>query len=108
MQGKWGVVKKLMLILFYSLKNYNFLELFESIGPQMLPLPSERGVYNGGVLCHRSIIQGNPMQLHEILRYARTLPFQAEPDYDSLQVILRQPIYVLNQLLGLSCHAFVT
>ena len=91
MQGKWGVVKKLMLILFYSLKNYNFLELFESIGPQMLPLPSERGVYNGGVLCHRSIIQGNPMQLHEILRYARTLPFQAEPDYDSLQVFLRQP-----------------
>ena len=74
------------------MKNYNFLELFESIGPQMLPLPSERGVYNGGVLCHRSIIQGNPMQLHEILRYARTLPFQAEPDYDSLQVILRQLI----------------
>ena len=107
MQGKWGVVKKLMLILFYSLKNYNFLELFESIGPQMLPLPSERGVYIGGVLCHRSIIQGNPMQLHEILRYARTLPFQAEPDYDSLQVILRQSFYV-NQLLGLSCHAFVT
>ena len=68
----------------------------------------ERGVYIGGVLCHRSIIQGNPMQLHEILRYARTLPFQAEPDYDSLQVILRQPFYVLNQLLGLSCHAFVT
>ena len=56
---------------------------------------------------HRSIIQGNPMQLHEILRYARTLPFQAEPDYDSLQVILRQLIYV-NQLLGLCCHAFVT
>ena len=96
-----------MLILFYSLKNYDFLELLESIGPQMLTLPSERGVYNGGVLCHRSIIQGNPMQLHEILRYARTLPFQAEPDYDSLQVFLRQPIHV-HQLLGLCCHAFVT
>ena len=46
------------------------------------------------------------MQLHEILRYARTLPFQAEPDYDSLQVILRQLIHV-HQLLGLCCHAFV-
>ena len=107
MQGRWGDVKKVNVNTFLFFQDLDFFELLESISPQMLPLPSERGVYIGGVLCHRSIIQGNPMQLHEILRYARTLPFQAEPDYDSLQVILRQLIYV-NHLLGLCCHAFVT
>ena len=106
MQGRWErcQISECTFLFFEELR---FCRTLESIGPQMLPLPSERGVYIGGVLCHRSIIQGNPMQLHEILRYARTLPFQAEPDYDSLQVILRQSFYV-NQLLGLSCHAFVT
>ena len=32
-------------------------------------------------------IQGTPTQLHELLRYARSLPFQARPDYHDLQVI---------------------
>ena len=41
-----------------------------------------------------NIIQGTPPQLHELLRYARSLPFQAEPDYDNMQVINWTSIWI--------------